>query len=92
MEGPIAFHLNKYLINNNLNESLKSAYKSGHRTETALVQVQNGIMMSIYQVKPVLLVLLDLSAPFDTTDINILFFRFRDMSDMSGKVLELFKY
>ena len=31
----VAFHLNTYLINNSLNESLQSAYKSGHSTETA---------------------------------------------------------
>ena len=37
IEKAVAFHLNKYLINNNLNESLQSAYKSGHSTETALV-------------------------------------------------------
>ena len=35
------FHLNKYLFNNNLNESLQSVYKSGHSTETALVRVKN---------------------------------------------------
>jgi hypothetical protein len=50
-----AFHLNKYLINNNLKESLQSAYKSGHSTETALVRVKNDIMMSIDQGKPVIL-------------------------------------
>ena len=33
IEKAVAFHLNKYLINNNLNESLQSAaYKSGHST------------------------------------------------------------
>ena len=33
----VAFHLNKYLINNNFSESLESAYKSGHSTETAFL-------------------------------------------------------
>ena len=69
----ITFHLNKYLINNNLNESLQSAYKSGHSTETALVRVKNDIMMSIDQGKPVILVLLDLSAAFETVDHNCTF-------------------
>ena len=32
----VAFHLNIYLINKNLNESLYSAYKSDHNTETVL--------------------------------------------------------
>jgi len=61
IERAVACHLNKYLINNNLNESLQSVYKSGHSTETALVRVKNYIMMSIDQGKSVILVLLDLS-------------------------------
>ena len=56
IERAVAFHLNKYLINNNLDESLKSAYKSGHSTETSLVRVKkNDIMVSIDQGKPVIL-------------------------------------
>jgi len=43
----VVFHLNKYLINNTLNESLQSAFKSGLSTETALVRVKDAIMMSI---------------------------------------------
>jgi len=37
IESAIVFHPNKYLINNDLNESLQAAYKNGHSTETALV-------------------------------------------------------
>ena len=37
IEKAVYFHLNKYLFNNNINESLQSAYKSGHSTETALI-------------------------------------------------------
>ena len=91
IEKAVAFHLNKYLINNNLNESLQSAYKSGHSTETALVRVKNDIMMSIDQGKPVILVLLDLSAAFDTVDHNVLFSRLKDMFGLSGRVLEWFR-
>ena len=36
----IAFNLNTYLIINNINESLQSAYKSGHSIETALIRVK----------------------------------------------------
>ena len=71
--------LNKYLINNYLNESLHSGCKDGHSTETALGLVKNDIMMSIDQGKPVILVLLDLSAAFDTVDHNALFSRLKDM-------------
>jgi len=73
------FDLNKYLINNNLNEPLQSAYKSGDSTETALIRVKSDIMMSIDQSKLVILVLLDLSAAFHTVDQYVLFSRLKNM-------------
>ena len=91
IERAVAFHLNKYLVNNNLNESLEYPYKSGHSTEIVLVLVKRYIMMLIDQGKPVILVLLDLSAAFDTVDHDVLFSRLKGMFGMSGKVLEWFR-
>ena len=68
-----------------------SAYKSGHSTETALVRVKNDIMMSIDHGGSVLLVLLDLSAAFDTVDHNALFSRLKDIFSLLGKVLKWFR-
>jgi len=48
-------------------------------------------MMSIDQGKPVILVLLDLSAAFDIVDHNVLFSRLKDMFGLSGRVLEWFR-
>ena len=48
-------------------------------------------MISIDQGKPVILVLLDLSAPFDRVDLNVLFSRLKDMFGLSGDVLEWFR-
>jgi len=46
IERAVVFHLNKYLINNNLDESQQSTYKSGYITKTSLVRVKkNDIMM-----------------------------------------------
>ena len=39
----------------------------------------------------VLLVLLELSAAFDTVDHNVLFSRLKDMFGLSGKILEWFR-
>ena len=47
--------------------------KSGYSTETVLVRVKKYIIMSIDQGKPIILVLLDLSAAFDIVDHNVLF-------------------
>ena len=46
IEREVAFHLNKYLINNNFKGSLQSAYKSDHSTETVLVRMKYDIMIS----------------------------------------------
>jgi len=83
----VAFHLTKYLINNSLNESLKAAYTGGFSIDTALIRINNDAMMSTDQSKSVLLVLLDLSAAFNTVDHNVLSSRLIDMLGLPGKVL-----
>ena len=52
----------------NLCEGMQSAYKAGHSTETALVRVKNDILTCMDKNQCVLLVLLDLSAAFDTVN------------------------
>ena len=47
-------------------EVLQSAYKAGHSTETALLKVKTDILSAINNNEVVCLVLLDLSAAFDT--------------------------
>jgi len=58
---------------------------------TPLVPVKNNITGSIDQGKPVLLVLLDLSAAFDTVDHIILFSSLKDVFGLSDKVHEWFR-
>ena len=47
------------------------SYRKYHSTETALIKVQNDILMDQREVT--LLVLLDLSSAFDTVDHNFMF-------------------
>ena len=77
IEKATAMRLTDCLCDNDLNESLQSAYKKHHSCETALLRVQNDILKSIDNKQCVVLLLLDLSAAFDTVDHKILLHRLR---------------
>ena len=74
-----------------MHETMQSAYKKHHSTETALLYIQNDILNSIDQNKVVLLVLLDLSAAFDTIDHELLINRLSSRLGLSGCVLDWFR-
>ena len=52
--------------------SKQSPYRKHHSTKTALLKVQNDILLSMNRQEVTLLVLLDLIAAFDTVDHSIL--------------------
>ena len=58
---------------NTIMEEIQSAYKAHHSTHTALLRVYNDVMFNIDRGNGTLLVLLDLSAAFDTIDHQIIF-------------------
>ena len=47
---------------------LQSTYRAGHNTETALLKVQNDIVLAMDRQHVTLLILLDLSEAFNTVD------------------------
>ncbi len=57
---------------NSLMPSHQSSYRKSHSTETALLKVHNDILLNMDQQEITLLVLLDLSAAFDTIDHTVL--------------------
>ena len=91
IEKCVAIQLIQYLDINDRGKSFQSAYKRNHSTETALIRVQNDIAMAIDQHKSVILVLLDLSAAFDTVDYDILLSRLSNHFGITGTVLEWFR-
>ena len=86
IEKVIAAQLLQHMKENNLLDKMLSAYKSGHSTETALLRVHNDIMMAVDKGKHVFLVLLDLSAAFDTVDHEILLLFLKEHVGLSGSV------
>ena len=68
VERVVVKQLMQHINSNNLDNPRQSAYKSGHSNETALLHIKNEIHLSLSWGKPTALVLLDLSAAFDTID------------------------
>ena len=71
-ERVIADCLLTHLSSHNLMSNFQSAYRKFHSCETALLRVQNDIFVSLDAGRSTALLLLDLSAAFDTTDHSIL--------------------
>ena len=81
----------QHVGDHDLGEPFQSAYKTHHSTETALLQVRNYILQALDANKAVLLVLLDLSAAFDTIDHDILINRLKTSFGINGSTLAWFR-
>lgn len=90
IEKVVAKQLTDHMIENELNEQMQSAYRAYHSTETALIRVQNDILLNLDKKRSVLLVLLDLSAAFDTIDHHTLFDLLNTRLGVHGKALQWF--
>ena len=76
-----------YLDENKLLLKLQSGFRAWHSTDTALLKVLFDILLSADQQQVTLLVLLDMSAAFDTVDHAILLQRLESSFGVSGGVL-----
>ena len=79
-----------HLSKNDINDIHQSAYKKHHSTETLLTKVKNDIQMKMDNGQVVMLVLLDLSAAFDTIDHKILLDRLEKRYGIRGQALKWF--
>ncbi len=83
--------LNKYLNSNGYLDNFQSGFRAHHSTETALIEIMNDIRLNSDFGKISMLVLLDLSAAFDTVDHNILLQRLENWVGLSGMALKWFR-
>ena len=84
IENAVAHQLNDHLLANDLYKIYQSAYKRFHTTETALLMVQNGILMALDDRRAVFLLLLDLSTAFDTVQHSTLLCRLQSCYGFRG--------
>ena len=91
IEKAVAVQLNDHLARNDLHVPFQSACRSCHSTESALMRVHNDIMISLDNGNSVILVLLDLSAAFDTVNHDLLLSRLEKRFGITGTVLNWFK-
>ena len=91
IEAAVLDQYTEHLSVNNIHDIHQSAYKKFHSTETLLTKVQSDILMQMDKGKLVMVVLLDLSAAFDTIDHNILLTRLQNRYGVGGKALEWFQ-
>ena len=87
----VANQIQSNMFKNNFFAQLQSAYRSHHSTETVLLKVKNDLLMNMDKGHVSLLVLLDLSAAFDTVDHKILLKNLRMKLGVCGSALSWFK-
>ena len=91
VETAIAKQLQHYLFTNDLFPASQSVYRPNHSTETALLRVTNDILLNINDQRVNFLLLLDLSAAFDTVDYDTLLHRIQFSLGIQRKVISWFK-
>ena len=87
----ISERLNEHLINNSMFDPLQSAYRDKHSTETALIKVQNDILLALAAGSSAIFLMLDLSAAFDTIDHDILLSQLCNVYGITGNALDWFR-
>ena len=87
LERLILVRITKHLNNNKLVPINQSTYRQYHSTNTAALKVFSDILEATDHGQLTLLVLLDLSAAFDTVDHNILCQRLKSSFGFDGPAL-----
>ena len=87
----VSERLNEHLIKNSMFDPLQSAYIDKHSTETALIKVQNDILSALDAGSSAILLILDLSAAFDTIDHDILLSRLCNVYGITDDAFDWFR-
>ena len=91
LERVVAVQLQTHLDEAGLMTAFQSAYRKHHSTESALLNIQNDILLDMAKGSVTALSLLDLSTAFDTIDHTILLDRLNVYYGLSELALGWFK-
>jgi hypothetical protein len=91
LEKCVHRQLSHHLELNKLHAEHQSGYRSNHSCETATLTMYNDLLCISDLKSKVILLLLDLSAAFDTVSHKILLTKLKQKFGMSGSVLDWFK-
>ena len=88
IERAVCDQLLEYTATTDKLEGMQSAYHKDHSTETALLKVKTDILNDMDNKKVNFLILLDLSAAFDTVSFHLLMNRLLNRFGITGTVLQ----
>ena len=91
IERAVLPQLLQHMKSNYLHIPNQSGYKTGYSCETLLVRLVNDLYMNLDNGKCTVLLLLDLSAAFDTVDHELLLDILQNEIGLSGTVLKWFE-
>ena len=91
VEKAVALQISTHFEKNDLNVIYQSAYKKCYSTERALLRVQNDLLMALDSCCSVILLMLDLSAAFDTIDHSPMLYTLANRFTTKAKVLHWFE-
>ena len=90
LEKVVASRIQSHLLSNSLSSSFQSVYRMFHSTETTLLGIHNDLILAMDRGEVTSLILLDLSAAFDTVDHSILLHRLQHWFGLHGTSLDWF--
>ena len=91
VEKAVCNQITSFVAQTNNTEELQSAYCEDHSTETALLKVKTDLLTALDNQEVSCLILLDLSAAFDTVSHKLLLNHLKYCFGFGSKVLEWIK-
>ena len=92
VERAVCDQLMEHVTNTGKLEDLQSAYRSRHSTESALLKVKTDLLDAMDNQKVTCLILLDLSAAFDTVSHELLLNRLKFRFGITGSALSWIEF